>query len=138
MKTDDQGFDSALRDALTREEAELLDRLGRPTSIDLVTDLFRGSLRWVNLYGLVLSLVFFGLTVYFLVGFLNASEPASLIRWGVGFGSSLLMLMAIKIWFWLDMQRHAQLRELKRLELQVAHLASQLRESTGGGPGIER
>jgi hypothetical protein len=36
-------------------------------------------------------------------------------------------LALIKVWFWLELQKNAIVREVKRLEVQVASLAAQLR-----------
>ena len=49
------------------------------------------------------------------------------LRWGaasaLGFGGVAL----VKVWFWMDLQKNAIMREVKRLELQVASLAAQLK-----------
>ena len=37
---------------------------------------------------------------------------------------SLAAVMGMKIWHWMEMQRHALTREIKRVELQVANLAN--------------
>jgi hypothetical protein len=36
-------------------------------------------------------------------------------------------LALVKVWFWMELQKNAIVREVKRLELQVASLAAQLR-----------
>ena len=36
------------------------------------------------------------------------------------------MSVPLKIWFWMEIQRNSVVREIKRLELQVANLSRQL------------
>ena len=60
MKTDDRNFDALLVEALSREEAEIFQRLGKPSVFDLVTDTVRGSMRWLNILGYVFTVVMFG------------------------------------------------------------------------------
>ena len=129
MKTNDRNFDALLVEALSREEAEIFQRLGKPSVFDLVTDTVRGSMRWLNILSYVFIIVLFGLGVVCLVGLLGTEHPPTMLRWGLGFGFCLLSVTALKLWFWMEIQRHSILREIKRVELQVAHLGAQLREA---------
>lgn len=122
MKTNDRNFDALLVEALSREEAEIFQRLGKPSVFDLVTDTFRGSMRWLNILGSVVTIVLFGLGVVCLVGLLGTEHPPTMLRWGLGFGFCLISVTALKLWFWMEIHRHSLLREIKRVELQVAHL----------------
>ena len=129
MNPRDRDFDDLLVEALSREELEVFQRLGKPSVFDLVTDTFRGSMRWLNILGSVFTIVLFALGVVSLVGLLRADDPATMLRWGLGFGFCLLSVTALKLWFWMEIHRHSILREIKRVELQVAYLGAQLRES---------
>jgi uncharacterized membrane protein YciS (DUF1049 family) len=46
-----------------------------------------------------------------------------MIGWATGFVWCALFIMMVKIWYWLDLNRNAVTREIKRLELQVAQLS---------------
>lgn len=128
MKANDDAFDAMLRESLTREEAELFERLGKPSVFDLITDLFRGSMRWINVMGYVLGMIIMGLGVFALLAFLRADDVPTMLRAALAFGSCLLVLVMLKIWFWSEMHQYATMREMKRLQLQVAHLQTQLRQ----------
>ena len=132
MKANGKELDTLIREALSREELEIFDRLAEPSLPDLLTEHFRGRLRWLNLYGFVLTFVFFGLAVYCAVRLFQTDELAVLLRWGVGLLACMLAVSGLKLWFWMEMQRHALTREIKRVELAVAHLAGELRSR--GGP----
>lgn len=132
MKTPDKEFDTLIRDALSAEEREVFDRLGEPSLPELMTASFHGRLRWMNVYATVWSFAFFALAVVSVVKFFQTDELITMLRWGLGFGLGLGMSMMLKVWFWLNMQRHSLSREIKRVELAVAHLAGELRSR--GGP----
>lgn len=134
MKTNDSKLDTLIRDALSAEDRELFDRLGEPSLTELMTESYRGRLRWMNVCATIVTFAFFALAVVSVVKILQAEEVAEMIRWGLGFASGLAVSLALKVWFWLDMQRHALSREIKRVELAVAHLAVELR-SRNGSPG---
>jgi hypothetical protein len=120
-----QDLDTLIRDALSREEAELFDRLGEPSLPELLSETFRGRRSWLMwLTGLVTA-VFFGLSIYCAVQFFGADDVPTMLRWGVGLLFCLLAVMANKTWSWMEMQRVAISREIKRLEVAVAHLAAQ-------------
>ncbi|WP_165235782.1 DUF6768 family protein [Aquisphaera insulae] len=127
MKTSDRDFDELLGEALSREEADIFERLGKPSVFDLVTDTFRGTMRWLNILAYVFTIVLFGLGVVCLFGLLGTEHPPTMLRWGLGFSFCMLAVTALKLWFWMEIQRHSILREIKRVELQVAHLGAQLR-----------
>jgi hypothetical protein len=132
MKTDDRRLDTLIREAMSREDAELFDRIGEPSLPDLLTESFRGRLRWLNLFGFVLTFACFGLAAFCAVMVLRADEATTMLRWGLGFAFGLVSLSALKLWFWLELQRHALTREIKRVELAVAHLAGELRSRAAG------
>ena len=127
MKTQDQELDTLIREALSAEERAVFDRLGEPSLPELMTESFRGRLRWLNVYATVVTFAFFALAVVSAVKIFQTDEVVTMLRWGLGFGLGLAVSLALKVWFWLDMQRHSLSREIKRIELAVAHLASELK-----------
>ena len=53
----------------------------------------------------------------------NSEATKDLIKWGVGTMIFLLGVSMLKIFAWMQMDKNALLREVKRLELQVSSLA---------------
>ncbi len=125
MNTDTE-LDHALRDTFSEEDRALLEKYAsEPGVYEMLAELFRGRNRWLTIVAFIYTLVFLGLAVWCAVQFF-ATDPAAtkaLIGWAAGFSVSIMVVGLIKIWFWLDMQRHAATREVKRLELAVARLA---------------
>lgn len=120
MKID---LDQMIREALSKEDQELFDQLGEPSIFEMVTSSFRGTLRWLMFFAITFGILLMALGVYSLVQFLRAGDDVpEMIRWGALLFFSLGSVTAMKIWHWMEMQRHMLTREIKRLELQLANV----------------
>jgi len=121
-------LDQAIRQSLSAEDAALLDRLGADQALHRqVLATFEGRLRWFNVAGWIAGVVLFGVGCVLAWRFLEAEGLADMLRWGAASALAFAGLALIKVWFWLELQKNAIVREVKRLEVQVASLAAQLR-----------
>ena len=117
-------IDEAIRRTLSREDAKLLARFEtEPALHRQVLDMFRGNLRWLTAAGWVAGLALFAAGAYFWWRFAHASEVRHMLLWLAPAALCFLGLALVKVWFWLELQKNTVLREVKRLELQVASLA---------------
>ena len=121
---DRRDLDTLIRDALSQEEAELFDRLGEPSLPELVSATFRGRRSWLMWLTGFVTAVFFLLSIYCAVRFLGTDDLPTMMRWFAGLTFCLMAVLANKTWSWMEMQRIAISREIKRLELAVTHLAA--------------
>ena len=118
-------IDEAIRRALSDEDAKLLERFGADLPLaDQVQDSFRGHLGWLNALSWLVGLALFAVGLYCGWRFLAAADTADTLRWGMGVLLSAMGLMLIKIFAWMEIEKNAVVREVKRLELQVARLAA--------------
>src|SRR5262245_47691533 len=123
-------LDRAIRQSLSAEDTELFDRLGADQVLHRqVLDAFEGRLRWFNAAGWIAGAVLFGVACIFGWRFWIAQDLADMLRWAATSALAFAGIALIKVWFWLELQKNAVVREVKRLELQVASLAQQLRRS---------
>jgi len=121
-------LDQAIRQSLSAEDTELFDRLGADQALHRqVLATFEGRLRWFNAAGWIGGVVLFGVACVFAWRFVQAQELQGMLRWGAASALAFAGIALVKVWFWLELQKNAVVRELKRLELQVASLAAQLR-----------
>lgn len=90
---------------------------------EMVFETFKGRNRWLNVITGFWMIVFFFAAVFCMVRFFSDDNVESMLRWG--FGALLLMMGSsfLKLWWWLEMQKNAVIREVKRVELQMASLA---------------
>jgi prolipoprotein diacylglyceryltransferase len=118
--------DELIREALKAEDLADFERFGEPGLPDMAIGVFRGRLRWYGAMFFAMILVFAVLAVYCAARALGTADVPEMLRWGAGFFVCLLVVLSGKIWYWMQMDRFAMSREIKRLELLVAHLAAEL------------
>lgn len=125
----DNEIDEMVRDALGNEERLLSEKYaGDMSAFEMVGELFRGRNRWLTVYAFVWTFAFLGLAIWCGTRFFQLDAATAtmkeMIGWAIGFSFSVMTVGLLKIWFWMDMQRHATTREIKRLELAIAKLHS--------------
>jgi hypothetical protein len=118
-------LDRAIRQSLSAEDAELLERVD-PSLRQQVLATFEGQLRWLNVAGWIAGFVLFGVASVMTWRFIYAPTLEEMLRWGAAAALGFAGLALIKVWFWMELQKNAIMREVKRLEVQVASLAAQL------------
>jgi hypothetical protein len=127
MKNSEVDIDELIKQALTEEESEHLKLLHKEQNVfeELLAS-FEGTRKWLSVYVTVVIFVVFGLSIYSLVQFLSVEGTREMILWGAATGGSLLIVTMLKVWYWMQMDRNAIIREIKRLELQIAALKKQI------------
>lgn len=121
-------LDDAIRQSLSAEDAHLLDRLGADQALHRqVLETFQGHLRWLNAAGWIGGFALFAAGAGFAWRFMQAQDVGEMLRWGAASALAFAGLALVKVWFWMELQKNAVVREVQRLEVQVASLAAQLR-----------
>ncbi|TVZ59887.1 hypothetical protein NA63_2429 [Flavobacteriaceae bacterium MAR_2010_105] len=123
-----EDIDQLIKDTLTKEEAKFYDELAEQNVFQMLVGLFRGKNKWIIILMNVVTLIFFGLFVYCTVRFFDTEVTNELIRWGIGGFVCLITVSMLKLFAWMQMDKNALIRELKRLELQVSSLSAKLSE----------
>ena len=118
-------LDEVIKDTLSKEDAEFLAELERePGSLQQIAGIFRGPLNWIYVTFLITAFVLGIFGVYSGWRFALATELRPLFYWGAVTGFCLIVLAVIRVVFFLQINTNRVLREIKRLELQVALLAA--------------
>jgi len=125
MKNDEE-IDKMIRQALSEEEAKFYDELGEQTLPEMVGGLFQGRLKWFTIMSMASSVIFVALAFYCAVQFFAAEDLRLTIIWGAGTFAFLLATSMLKLFHWMQMDKNAVIREVKRLELQVGLLNSKI------------
>lgn len=134
MTTDihsDRNLDELIRETLRQDESDLLQRLEEPSLRTMIGDVFTGRLRWLMILTGFIIFIFFLLSVWAGVHFFQATEVADMIHWGALMFLFWMATAFIKVFHWMEMERFAIVREIKRVELRLVQLADEL--SSGGG-----
>lgn len=122
-----EDIDKIIKDTLTKEEAKFYDELEEQNLLRQFGGLFKTKTSWLIVVMNIVNLVVFALSIYCLVQFFDTDVTNELIKWGVSFFICWSVISMIKLFVWLQMDKNALLRELKRLELQIAALAGKSR-----------
>lgn len=115
--------DDTIREALRREEGEGFEFTREQSLLQEAIDVFRSRRRWTAAVSVAISLGVMAVAAYMAVRFFDAAEVKEMIAWSIGFLLCIIVMSMMKLWFWMEMERNAILREVKRLEAQVARLA---------------
>lgn len=126
MKRQYEDIDRLIENALSKEEAEFYHQFDEQSVPEMVGGLFKGKMRWLTIMTMIVMVGMFGLAIYCLVQFLNAEETGMLIKWGAAMFGCMLSVSMLKLFQWMQMDKNALLREIKRLEYQVALLAGKI------------
>ena len=114
-------YDDAIRGALSADDLKLYDALGRRENpVQGAFAMLSGENRWFAIGGWVMGFAMLAVAVYAATRFAEAETTRAMVGWAAGAVSALFALGFIKMWFFLEIQKDAVLRALKRLELQVA------------------
>jgi hypothetical protein len=117
-------LDQAIRQALSAEDAEFLARFEQETPLNEALGTFRGRWGALNVFAAIITFALFGVFIYCVVNMLGAAEARDAVLWSVGAVVTMLGVAMLKMYFWMEMNKNVVLREVKRLELQVARLAA--------------
>lgn len=118
-------FDKRLFGELSADDAEFLERIEEDRGLYAqMSDTFQGPMRLWTVFAFVLSLAFFAAAIYSLVQLWAGPPLRESLIWLAAFGWLILAVAMIKIWFWMRLNQLTLLRELKKIELQVARLST--------------
>lgn len=126
MKTNMEDIDQLIKDTLTEEEAKFYDDLEEQNLLQMISGIFSGKNSWIVYMMSIVQVVFFGLFIYCAVQFFETEDTNELIKWGVFGTISLIGSSMLKLFSWMQMDKKAIIREIKRLELQVSSLSAKI------------
>jgi hypothetical protein len=117
-------LDKAIQQSLSKEDQDFLAGLDKePGYMDQAMGVFKGRLGWISWMGIIVRILMAIVLLYALARFENtAPDIESMFKWG-GLSAFCVLVMAFnKLWMSLHLQTNRVLRELKKLELQIASL----------------
>jgi hypothetical protein len=74
----------------------------------------------------VLNLVLLAAAILSASRFLGAPDTREMLLWGAAAMLCIALVLATKVWHWLEMLRLSITWDVKRLELRVSHLAEHI------------
>lgn len=126
MKTNMEDIDKLIKDTLTHEEVRFYDELEEQGLIDTLEGLFKGKYKWILIMMNIVNIIAVVGAVYCTIQFFQTEVTNMLIKWAAGGFICLMLASMIKIFTWLQMEKNALNREIKRLELQISSLSGRI------------
>ena len=112
--------DERIDHALDAEERELLRSLDEQGFFTQALGVFGGPTGWVNVIMMIAQTVLFLGGAWAAWHFFQAGEPVAQLRWGLPAAVLLILATMIKLALVPRMESNRLMREIKRLELQLA------------------
>ena len=116
-------LDEQIREALRAEDADIFADGPEQSLHEMVIASFKGKQRWLVIMMFFWMCVCFGLAIATVVRFFQVETIRAMIAYATGFTFCLIAVGLMKMWYWMQLDKNAILREVKRLELQVARLS---------------
>ncbi len=126
MKNNMEEIDQLIKETLSKEEAAFYDSLEEQNNFEMIAGLFKGKNAWFLMITNMLTIVFLGFFVYCCIQFFQVEAIEALLKWGFGALLFLMGMCMLKVYAWLQMDKNAILREMKRLELLVTSLSGKV------------
>ncbi len=126
MNKEREKIDELIKETLNQEEAKFYDELEEQNLIGKLGEVYKSKMGWLAIIMNVVHLVIFGLLIYCIVQFFDTNETNELIKWAAAGFLCMIVMGMLKLYIWMQMDKNDILREMKRLELQVATLFSKL------------
>ena len=120
MSKKTEKIDELIKETLSKEEAAFYDELEEQNLIGKLGEVYKGKLGWLAAIMYVVLLLMFMTFVYCIVQFFNTENTNELIKWASAGFLSMISMGMLKLFVWMQMDKNDILRELKRLELQIA------------------
>jgi hypothetical protein len=88
----------------------------------MLSRVFTGGLRQWAAYAMFLTLAFLGVTVWCGYHFFTAAAVDDRVFWGLLALAGFHAMSMLKLWFFMEMNRHSVTREVKRIEIALARV----------------
>jgi len=115
-------LDKKIQEMLNAEERNVMDAFEQHGLFGQFTSIFQGGQAWFMMMIFVIGMIMASVGLYAAIKFATVADIASMIRWGGLAWLGLFSISIIKVWGWMRIETNRTLREIKRLELQVAML----------------
>ena len=125
MKTNNE-IDQMIKDALSADEQDLFNNYDEQNVLQKFGGLFQGKMKWINIMSMVFQLIIFVIAVYCGYRAFYAVDNTQMIQFGVGGFLAMMAVSFLKMYHFMEMNKNAVIREIKRVELQVSILANKL------------
>lgn len=113
-------LDRMIEEALDAEDREIFAQYGERGMFGEIAGLFSGKFGPWNMLTAIVQVIMFVGALYAGRQFIAVDDLPGLIRWGALAGLLVVAMSVIKLMQWQQVQTNRVIREVKRVELQLA------------------
>jgi predicted membrane protein len=118
-------IDDTIRRALSADDLRAYEELSRAeTPLQATLTAFRTQHAAFAIAGFLVGTACLVLAAYAVWRAAEATEIRAMLGWAGVAAFGVFFMGILKLWFWMEMQKNSVVREVKRLELQVASLVA--------------
>lgn len=115
-------LDRQIEEALDAEDRAIFAELGEQGLIAQGFSVYKGKQGWIAMMSTFVIFLFTAGALYSLWKFIQIGDGVGALRWGAAWMFLTLIVAFMKLWLWLRMESNRVIREVKRVELQIARL----------------
>lgn len=129
MKKSKEEIDQLITESLNKEEAEFYKNLEEEGLFGMITGLYNGKLSWVVIASTIVHILALAVTIYCTYYLFTVESTGKMIQYGAVMFLAMSFAVMTKLSQWMQMYTNSVIRELKRLEYQVAVLMEETRDN---------
>tara|TARA_R110002124_G_scaffold47149_1_gene140652 strand:+ start:1921 stop:2301 length:381 start_codon:yes stop_codon:yes gene_type:complete len=126
MKKED--IDKLIEESLNKEEAEFYHNLEEEGLLKQWGGLYKGAFKGWAILMTIVQLALTVITFYLGYEFFTGSLSTEFIQIGAAFFIVFFATSMLKLWHWMQMDKNSILREMKRIEFQIAVLSEKVQK----------
>ncbi|MGF1670649.1 MAG: DUF6768 family protein [Balneolaceae bacterium] len=115
-------IDLLITESLSKDEAEFYRNLDEHGLFRSLGEIYTGKFGWIAIAMLIVNFIVVPIAIYCGYQVFTLEESVEIIQYGMAMFLALMFAAMIKLWHWMQMVKNSLLREMKRLEFQVAVL----------------
>ncbi len=117
-------LDDAISQALSAEDAAFLAKFEDQSPFHEALGTFSGKWGAMNVFAAIVTFAMFAGAAFCAWNALGAADVRETVLWSAGAVVGMLAVAMLKMYFWMEINKNVTLREVKRLELQLARLVA--------------
>lgn len=88
--------------------------------LQLIVRSFKGTFKFTGAFVILMQILFAGLAIYFGYNMVYETQLDGKLNWLLATLVTFAIFVALRLWLFMEINRLSILRELKRVELQIA------------------
>ena len=117
-------LDRQIEEALAEEDRRIVGEVEEMGLWSQLASLFQGKMAWMSVIQVIIGTVVTFIGFYAAYKFIVVDDLIPKLEWGALAWALFTTQIMIKLWSWMRMEHNRTIREVKRVELQLALLSS--------------